>query len=188
MTISDLLDLDILNLNKMSEKELRKIVSRMRDAGNKKIKRLQKSGYKTPALQQVERSGGLFSTKGKNINQLRSEYSRIRSFMTSKTSTATGYKKVRSEMINEFKKRGVDVNNDTFDIMIRTYDRLKEMDPDIVRILGSSQVQREISQMMDNTPDVEDLILQMQDRIEELYEQQAGINGDFDGTSEFFEI
>lgn len=119
LSINDLLNLDIVDFNSLTEKEMRKVVSRLRDAGNKKIKRLEKSGFDTPALRQVNRSGGLFSTKGKSLNQLRAEHSRIRSFMQSKTSTKTGFEKVRKETMKELEQSGVNFN--------LSEDRLKEL-------------------------------------------------------------
>lgn len=111
-TINELLNLDIMDFNTMTEKEMRKVVSRLRDAANKKVKRLEKTGIDTPALRQVQRSGGLFSTKGKTLNELRAEHARIRSFMTAKTSTKTGYEQVRNETLEGLKNEGVNLEYD----------------------------------------------------------------------------
>lgn len=176
-----------MELNTMNEKELRTIVGRMRDAGNKKIKRLQKTGLNTPALQQVERSGGLFSTKGKTLNELRGEFSRIRSFMESRTSTKTGFEKVRQETAEKLQEKGVDITPDQMDKMFNIYEKLKERDPSITTQKMKYAVMTEISKMSDDI-DPEAAILAMQERLDDLYEEQAGINGDFDSVSEFFEI
>ena len=186
LTIKELLNMDITDLNKMHEKELRKMVGRLRDAGNKKIKRLQKTGLSTPALRQVERSGGLFSTKDKNLNQLRAEYQRIKAFVSAKTSTASGYKKAQAETRKEFEKKGIKVSQDKLDKMFKVYEKLRKDDPSISVSQLKYGVLKELSMMNDDF-DPEKAILLMQERLDDIYEEQARANGDFDSISEFFE-
>jgi hypothetical protein len=187
MSINDLLNLDIMDFNSLTEKEMRKVVSRLRDAGNKKIKRLEKSGVETPALRQVNRSGGLFTTKNKDLNSLRAEHSRIKSFMQAKTSTKTGYEKVRKETSEKLQERGIDVKTKDLDGFFKVYERLKEIDPSISLKSVKYEVMREISQKIDDL-DYEGLILQMQEQLDDIYEATAGAFENFDSVSDFFEF
>ena len=186
LSINDLLNLDIVDFNSLTEKEMRKVVSRLRDAGNKKIKRLQKSGVDTPALRQVNRSGGLFSTKGKSLNQLRAEHSRIKAFMQSKTSTKSGYKKVQQETVKNLKERGVEIKPENLDGFFRVYEKLKEIDPAISLKSVKYEVMQEISRKIDDL-DYEGLILEMQENLDEIYEATSGAYENFTSVSEFFE-
>lgn len=187
LSINDLLNLDIVDFNSLTEKEMRKVVSRLRDAGNKKIKRLEKSGLDTPAMRQVNRSGGLFSTKGKSLNQLRAEHSRIKSFMQSKTSTKTGYKKVQQETIENLKERGVAIKPENLDGFFRVYEKLKEIDPAVSLKSVKYEVMQEISRKIDDL-DYEGLILEMQENLDEIYEATSGAYENFSSVSEFFEM
>ena len=98
MSINDILNIDLDTFNKMNERELRAITSRLVSAGNKRIRRLESKDIMSPALRGLG-SDRIFSTKlpknvnvSQRVNKLRSEFSRARGFLTSKTSTATGYR------------------------------------------------------------------------------------------------
>lgn len=105
MSVADIMNMDNRTFNKLSASDLRKVVGRLVSAGNKRIRNLQKGGYTTPALRGLEKTGGVLSTKGKDLNALRSEYARARNFLASKTSTKAGYIDVRNETIKEIKRR-----------------------------------------------------------------------------------
>ena len=94
LTIENILSMDIDKFNKLKEPDLKKIVGRLVSAANKRIRRMESAGIESPALSGVKRSGGTFSVKDKNLDQLRSEYARAKRFLTSKTSTIKGAKKV----------------------------------------------------------------------------------------------
>lgn len=91
-SIKHLTRLHAATINKMDESTLRAVVTRLSSAANKRIQRIEDKGITTPATREAERGGGRFSAKGKNLNQLRSEYKRVKSFLKSETSTLKGYK------------------------------------------------------------------------------------------------
>ena len=97
MTTSELLNLSSVEISKLKKPQLRKIVQTLASTSNKRLKRLQQKGISTPASRYVNKSGK-FSTKGKNINQLRAEYIRAKNFLQSKTSTLKGYKQFKKEV------------------------------------------------------------------------------------------
>ena len=99
LKITDILDIDLDTFNRLNEKELRAITSRLVSASNKRIRRLQKHDINSPAIQQLGKEKS-FSTKlpketskQQRVNSLRGEFARARSFLTSETSTIGGYKK-----------------------------------------------------------------------------------------------
>ena len=78
---------------------LRKEANRLASMANKRVRRLeQKNLTNAPAYQQFIASGGKFSVKGKDYNQLQQEISRLHSFLNSQTSTVRGYNNVLKEM------------------------------------------------------------------------------------------
>lgn len=120
MSVEDILSMDMEKFLKLSTSELRKVTGRLVSAGNKRIRTLQKSGYATPATRQVSKSGGMFSTKGKDLNTLRSEFTRAKQFMQSGTSTKAGYIRTRNTALDRMKEHGVDVRGSAVqDVMER---------------------------------------------------------------------
>ena len=84
----------------MGEKELRPLVAAEAKKARKRANRILKSEdlYTSPALARAKKSKtprqiSLFETRGKNLNQLRREYKRIKNFMEDETSTVSGTKK-----------------------------------------------------------------------------------------------
>lgn len=81
-------------------KELRKEVSRLASAANKRLNRLESNNLKMlPAYQAWEQNGAIrFSVKGKDYNQLQAEYWRLKNFMDDRTSTVREANKFLREM------------------------------------------------------------------------------------------
>lgn len=82
-------------------KYLKKEANRLASMANKRVKRLEQNNLTdAPAYQQYITSGGKFSVRGKDYNQLQQEISRLQSFLNSQTSTVRGYNNVLKEMAN----------------------------------------------------------------------------------------
>lgn len=155
LSTKDILYMDTTKFNKLNEKELRLVVSRLVSSGNKRIRALEKTGHYIPALESLRDKNGeikVFTTKGKNLTQLRKEYARARNFMTHETSTVKGYKAMRDKIRNKFENppkkkitkivngKFVDVETDEYkykpikitdsqlDMFFRFYRRLYELD------------------------------------------------------------
>lgn len=103
-SIQQLMRLRPTTIEKMSQKDLARVVTRLSSAANKRVRRIEAKGISTPATRQAERSGGKFSAKGKNLNELRSEYKRVKTFLKSETSTLTGYKKFSKRFEQKLQK------------------------------------------------------------------------------------
>ncbi len=92
MKVKDILRLSDIQINKMSRRELAQVTSILSSAANKRIARIEKAGVTSPAVSNIKRHDGKFSVKGKNTNQLRSEFARARNFMQNATSSVRGAK------------------------------------------------------------------------------------------------
>lgn len=80
---------------------LKKEANRLASMANKRVRRLEQNNLtNAPAYQQYIASGGKFSVRGKDYNQLQQEISRLHSFLNSQTSTVRGYNNVLKEMAN----------------------------------------------------------------------------------------
>lgn len=82
-------------------KYLKKEANRLVSMANKRVRRLEANNLTdAPAYQQYIASGGKFSVRGKDYNQLQQEISRLQTFLSSQTSTIRGYNNVLKEMAN----------------------------------------------------------------------------------------
>ena len=92
MKVKEILNLSDVQINKMSRRELAQVTSILSSAANKRIARIEKAGVTSPAVSNIKKHDGKFSVKGKNTNQLRSEFARARNFMQNATSSVKGAK------------------------------------------------------------------------------------------------
>lgn len=184
MSISDILDLSQADISRMSRSDLAKVTSRLASAANKRIKRAVGTEYEKTVK---DRAGGSnFSVKGKNQGQLQGEFARARQFLTSKTSSIKGAKKVAESAM----KRIGAPDAETASKLWGVYNRVKEMYPDLVARLGSDRIQQMIRQ--EHIQDPEELILSLQERIENEYEaleeEYQEEESSFGIFSDFFDV
>ena len=193
VSIDKLTNLSATQIKQYDRKNLAKIVTKLSSAANKRVKRLEKSGYNTPALRQSYR-GGHFGSKGKNLKQLRSEYKRVSSFLKSETSTVKGYKSFLNRLSKKFNEKGVKVGSgsieetqDFIDKETRIYDWLKERNPFIEDSIYKYSVMPKLSEYI-NQGNLSEVAIKkrMQKYIKEEYKKiQESRNID---TSQFFDI
>lgn len=92
--------------------ELKKEVSRMASMANKRLNRLERNNLTLlPAYREWEQHGAIkFSVRGKNYNQLQSEYWRLKHFLDDRTSTVRQANKFLCEMAENtgIKYRGLE--------------------------------------------------------------------------------
>lgn len=120
LSIGDIMNIDIDTFNKLGSQDLRRITSRLVSAGNKRIRALEKKGISSPALRSLGETQKFSVKMPKGLdkqqiaNKLRQEYSRVRSFLSKKTSTIRGYneyvKDVKEEISKSIGKPVKDVN------------------------------------------------------------------------------
>lgn len=89
-SVDSIANMDITEFMGLSKSQLRQAVSRLADAANKRLRRLENAGINSMAAFEVQESGGKFSTRGKDEYQLQAEFQRARQFITDATSTVKG--------------------------------------------------------------------------------------------------
>ena len=182
-----LMDIGIEDFNKLTEPELREVVRKLNRTANQRLRRAEALGMETPATSAVKRSGGTFTTRGKNLNQLRAEYRRVTDFLTAKTSTVRGFEQVKKETAESLKRSGVDIDPSKLDDTMRIYERLKERNPWIQARGFKYAVFQEIDKLSEDL-DPEEKILEMQEQLDLLYEGAIENDESFDaGVSGYFE-
>ena len=182
-SVGDILNISSNQFEQLGQSDLRILVSRLVSASNKRIRRFEKAKQSSPALEKVYQTGGVFSTKGKNLNELRKEFIRAKQFLQSKTGSVTGWKQVRVATAKELKKKGVNVSVDDVGKMLKAYERLKERDPSVANRGLKYRTMQNISEMIDDNLD--DIVVRMTKQVQKLYEEEMVQD---DGVSRFFDF
>ena len=185
----ELLDMPPEKFVKLTRSELREVVSRLADAANKRLKRLR---YPTPASEKVNRGGGKFSTKGKNLNQLRGEYIRVKTFLEDETSTNKGMEKYIREVKEKVKEEtGVDMTTEEFFDFWNIYKGLYNDFPALMRDKRFKyETWRIINEALiyDNTEDKtrDEILTGIRERVVSAYEEMKNQNGKSNSVSDYF--
>lgn len=189
MSVQDILNMDIDTFSKLNTSDLRKVVGRLVSAGNKRLRSFERAGESSPATRHVAKSGGAFSTKGKDLNALRAEYTRAKNFMQAKTGTRKGWKQTKKETIQGLKKQGVEMTENQFDDVWKAYEDLKELSPEVANRGLKYSVLKDVADMVTDTDkSADEIATAIHDNLSQIYEEQAGLNNGVDGVSGFFEI
>ena len=197
LKITDIMDIDLDAFNRLTESELRHLTSRLVSAGNKRIRRLKAKDINSPALQGLGREMA-FSTKlpkgtsrQQRVNKLRAEFSRARSFLTSETSTVSGYKafaertkdRIASELGMDSKTLGEKLDlNRLFDILHKAQE--KGIISSYRGSQGSVQARAIIADFLIEDPnmDEEELMARLEREADRMYEERELID---DETEDF---
>lgn len=189
MSVQDILNMDINTFNKLNTSDLRKVVGRLVSAGNKRLRSFERAGESSPATWHVAKSGGAFSTKGKDLNALRAEYTRAKNFLQAKTGTRKGWKQVKKETIAGLKKQGVEMTESQFNDVWKAYEDLKELSPEVANRGLKYSVLKDVADMVTETDkNADEIAVAVNGKLAEIYEEQAGLEHGVDGVSGFFEI
>lgn len=189
MTVKNILNMGIDAFNKLKTSAMRLIVGRLVSAGNKRLRSFERAGESSPATRHVYKSGGAFSTKGKDLNGLRAEYIRAKNFLEAKTGTRKGWKQVKKETIQGLRKQGVDMTESQFDDVWKAYENLKELSPEVANRGLKYSVLKEVADMVtDTNKSADEIATAIHDNLSSIYEEQAGLDDGVDGVSGFFEI
>lgn len=171
MKISDILNMDLEKFNAMDAADLKAVTNRLVSAANKRIRRIEASGTPSPAYRSVMKSGGVFSTQGKDLNALRAEYVRLKKFYEMKTSSVRGAKKAQKENLEALRKKGVNATQEQADEMFRLYERLKELDNSVALKNVKYSAMDEIQKQIDAGKDPDLIIQTMREKVSEIYER-----------------
>ena len=136
-SVNDLVHLSATQIKGYDRQNLARIVTKLNSAANKRVTRLEKAGYNTPAMRAAKvDKGRRFSVAGKNLKQLRAEYIRVSNFLKADTSIIKGYKGFLKKIQKAFSDKGVKIggkgSTDTQDFIqmeTKIYDWLKERNP-----------------------------------------------------------
>lgn len=175
MKTKDIINLDNAAVMRMNASELRTALKQVNNVANIRLKKLKSLSVEAPSI-----AGGIdkFSTRGKNLNELRAEFVRVSNFMKGKTSTIPGFKAYRAEM-NELtggamtasiNVRSTESAKETK--MWQLYARLQEVYPGKMMTIGSSpELFKKLKEEVDENPsaDMDTLISRSEEMVEDMY-------------------
>lgn len=187
MTIKEIMSMTPAQFNKLTEPELRKVTTQLVSAANKRVRRFEESGQRSPALSHVMEHGGRFSTKDKTFNQIRAEYARTRRFLESETGNIRGARRVENRVISGLRGAGVDISPDQYNSFWAAYEKLKEVSPEVAEKRFKYMAMRELSDRIEDGRDPEAIARTIAQDFNQIYERQEQIAQDIANVSDFFE-
>ena len=172
----------------MTEKEMRAAVRSMQKVVGARMSRLEKGGYQSQAARYMEERGKI-STKGKDLNQLRAEFKKARTFLQARTSTVTGVKKVMGEYAKGLQDAGISVTKGQAAQIFQAIDKIKANDPKAVGKGMKYALARTMAMDVEAGKTAEDYVMEFGEKLDEIYQEQAAAEQDFlsGGVSGYFE-
>lgn len=195
LSIDQLVNIGATELKGYDRDNLARIVTKLDSTANKRLVRLEKAGYNTPAMRSSKMSrGDRFSVKGKNLKELRSQYIQVSNFLKSETSTVKGYKKFLKRIKKSFENKGVKIGGssakdveDFLDKETRIYDWLKERNPLIEESGYKYEAMMRISEFVNKSDLSESAIKRRMSKwLKKTYEEEQKRHSI--DTSNFFDI
>lgn len=191
-SVEQLLNIGQADIQKMKDAELRKVVQQLASAGNKRLQRLEQNtvGRVSPALRGVTESGRTrFSTRGKNLNQLRNEYKAVSEFLNTRTSTIKGVARWKHSVEKTIGETFTNTQFVEFGEIMR--DVRKSIGREALESYGSTEVSRYIRREMvdprnkDDGDIVDSVIARVNGLYKEHEKRRLAERGDIDG---FYDI
>ena len=187
LTKDEVLSFPIEKIERATEKELREYTRVLNDVANKRLKRLEETGYYkvSPAYVAVDKGGrrgqGKFSLKdAKTRNQVLAEFTRVKGFITSSTSTISGSKKLQQDLSKRLQK------NLTFDEQIKMWrinNELKKRQLAIYMTLKSQRMQTFTAEKLEQYPDIETAVNELEKEMIQIYESEQSMEKFLEITS-----
>ena len=194
-SVEDLMHLSATQIKGYDRQNLARIVTKLDSAANKRLVRLEKAGYNTPAMRAAKvDKGERFSVAGKNLKELRAAYIRVSNFLKSDTSTKKGYKSFLKRMQKAFADNGVKIGGggdkatqDFIQKETKIFDWLKERNPIIEESGYKYEAMKIISEYVNQDNLSESAIKKRMTKwIKKTYEEEQ--RRKYIDTSNFFDI
>lgn len=177
MTAAQLADMTAQQFNSLTASEASKALQILRRSVNQKIRRVEKSGEPSPALEGLKRSGGrLKAGSGLSRNETLTELKRGMDFIKSKTSTVTGARKVKQKALEDLGLRKDTTAAEATDAY-NMFNKLKEEFPTLLnKATGGESYQsykKRVGQMIQRGDDIDTIRNELQMIYEEESARQA---------------
>lgn len=127
----DIYNMSSAEFSRLDKDTLKIAIQRLARQANKRIRSFDDWGMTSPATKWVERTGGKFTVRGKTFSQLRSEFARVRDFLSAETSTIKGFNELKHQVTTTLKREhDIELDEDDYEKVWKAYDIISENDPD----------------------------------------------------------
>lgn len=201
MSVKSILSMSNKDFNKLTEPELRHIVTRLASAGNKRLRGFEKAGERSPAYTRAMDNGGKFTARGKSFSELRHEFQREKEFLNNKYSTVAKWVPLKEKLIKGLQKAEVGIDDENFYPIFDVYQKLYELDESVSYVEFKYTVMKEVDEyteeMQKTDKEYEELTpkeraekyaLGLQERISKIIGAEEEKRNKMDATSDFFSL
>lgn len=180
LSTEQIISMDANTINKLSRQDLARLTSRLVSSANKRMRRLEEKGLAeaSPAYQSAMDSGGMFSVKGKNVNQVRAEFSRASAYLQQSTSNIKGAEKYEG-FISEYLPEDEEDKKKFW----RVFNELKKKDP-VTHANFYKETLGAVKEETEKGGEVSDILGIVNERLTNLYEERERQRKDIE-NSEF---
>lgn len=186
LTTKDILNIDPSIIYSLNKKDMLVVTNKIVATANRRIRNLKKDdvGILSPALTSVSKRGG-FSTKNKNLSQLRNEFKQVKSFLEKKSSTIQGFKKIRKKIYSKIVDSDESYYTPFDDLeqekrFWELYRRIEEEQKGGVRVwgknYGSMQLQKDLKKLMVKYKRDSTILKHLNEKITQEYEEEIKYN------------
>lgn len=175
VTVEEVKHLTGAEINRMSAKELRAVINTAGQSLNKRLQRIEKNNLSvySPAYKRVARSTAgkaRFTSKGKNISELRHEVAEMKHFANLKTGTIKGSRTEKQRVDSILKGlRNKGKARDLVNQYWENFHRAREAYP----LLSSDRTIAVFSKVIDKGGDFNDVMDEMQKESDKYFEETA---------------
>lgn len=153
------------NINRLDERTIRQTISKLKKEATRRAQTILRSNQYSHALRRLEeRSGFERLSRGRTLNNLRTQASELGRFFRSDTSSITGIRRINAEIerrgISNYSNWSVDRQTQFWSLT----DRIEEF----IRNLSSDTIQTEISVLFNQGSSEQEII----ERLNELSQQE----------------
>lgn len=132
MRTYDILNYSLNHIMSMSKHDLELAVRQLSMESNKRLAAFKRNKVSSPAVTYIMKHGGKFSSKNKNIYELREEFQRAKGFLETETGTIRGFRGWENKVANTLEQStGIKYNELTEkqkSLFWQAYARLEELD------------------------------------------------------------
>ena len=188
LSIADIMDMDPKTFLSLDTKTLRKITGRLVSAANKRLSRMEEAGEASPAYVYIMKNFGRFSTRGKDLAQLRKEYARAVGFLRSGTSSLRGWHKSQRKAQKTLHDRGIDVDLEIMQNMWHIYEELKRVDPACANLKIKYHILEVAKARLMDGEDPEAILEDMKSHLDDIKREAKEKTFSDSSPSDFFEF
>lgn len=186
-TWQDFAEMSTQDFNALSVPVRQAIVDKLGHVANTRYNRFLRSDTITPAVRELQQSGGRITAADKTEKGLATEFARAKRFITRKTSTRSGWSETKHNIIKSLADNGIKIKSmKQFDEFWKLYNELAEEDSALEDKKTRYRVMKELADAVRRKPkkgETEDerterILTAMRNRLSDIYKERIDAMND----------